>query len=265
LVSVEAATLGLGAVLAATMVVSLVMRSLSVRSGSAEAGELALYQIAMLAGGPQRVSDTALSYLTWSGIVEVRESTDRLVRVVAKTPAADIHPIETSILNAIDIAGVKPGAAMAAGRRAAARHVEGLDGLVVSPASLRISSLVVALGCGAVVGGTAWWIAATGSPTTGFVPLVALTALVYAGWWLSHGRPRITGVGAEALDRLRARLDPDLQIAAIGVTSLPLERAMTVIAVYGRDALTGQLSALRKVMTGNPAPSVLVARSSLGR
>lgn len=263
-VSVEAATLGLGAVLAATMIVTLATRSFSVRSGSGVAGELALYQIAMLAGGPRRVSDTALSFLTWSGIVEVRESTDRLVRVVAKTPAADTHPVEISILNAIDVAGVKPGAAMAAGRRAAAHHVDGLDGLVVRPASVRISSLVVALGCGGVVAGAAWWIAATGSPTTGFVPLVALTALVYAGWWISSGRPRITALGVQTLDRLRAHLDPDLQIAAIGITSLPLERAMTVIAIYGRDALTGQLSALRKVMTGNPAPSVLVARSSLG-
>jgi len=263
--SVEAATLGLGAVLLATMFVTLVARSLSTRVGADGHRELVLYQVAMLAGGPGRVSDTALSFLTWSGMVEVRESTDRLVRVVSMKTVSDIHPIEASILDAIDVAGVKPAAAMLAGRRAARQHVGGLDGLTVTPTSLLASGLTVAVGCGAVVAGGAWWVAASESATSGFIPLVMLIALVYAGWWVASGRPRITAAGQATLDRFRARLDPDLQIAAIGVTSLPLEKAMSVIALYGRDALTGGLSGLRKVMTGNPAPSVMVVRSSLGR
>lgn len=263
--TVEAATIGLGAVLLATMIVTLIARSLAARSGTGEDRDLALYQVAMLAGGPQRVSDTALSFLTWSGMMEVRESTDRLVRVVGIHTVPDIHPIEASILRATDATGVKAGAAMAAGRAAARAHISGLEGLTVTPISFLASALTVGIGCGAVVTGAAWWVAASDSPTTGFVPLVALAALVYAGWWLSAGRPRVTAAGQGALDRIRSRYDDDLQIAAIGITSLPLEKAMNVIALYGRDALTGGLSGLRKVMTGNPAPPVLVAGSSLTR
>ncbi|HJR93735.1 MAG TPA: TIGR04222 domain-containing membrane protein [Acidimicrobiia bacterium] len=263
-VSVEAATLGLGAVLLATVIVTLAVRAFSVRNADTSTHDLALYQMAMLAGGAQRVCDTALSYLTWSGMIEVRESTDRLVRIVTAEKVSDIHPVEASILAALDATGVKPGAPLAAGRRSAHRHVGGLDGLTVTSSSLLVSGLVVTVGCAAVVLGAIAWMASSPAPS-GFVPLIAVFAVVYAGWWVTSGRPRITAAGHEVLDRVRSRLDPDLQIAAIGVTSLPLERAMPVIAMYGRDALTGGLSGLRKVMTGNPAPSVLVARSSLSR
>lgn len=249
----------------ATMFVTLAARSLATRGISADERDLVLYQVAMLAGGPGRVCDTALSFLIWSGIVEVRESTDRLARVVGKTKVPDIHPIEVSILGAIDATGVKPAAALVAGRRAARQQVGGLEGLTVTPGSLLATGLIVAVGCGVVVAGGAWWVAASDSAGSGFVPLVMLVAVVYAVWWATSGRPRLTAAGQAVLSAIRARHDQDLQVAAIGITSLPMERAMAVIALYGRDALTGGLSGLHKVITGNPAPSVMVARSSLGR
>lgn len=249
----------------ATVVVTLAVRFAISRAGHEARHELALYQLAMLAGGPKRVSDTALSYLTWVGMIDVRESTDRLVRITANTSVSDLHPVERAILGTITAVGVKPAAAVGAGRQAARDHVRGLDGLVVTPAGLFVSGLVVAIGCGSVLAGAVWWLMTHSSPTTGFVPLLALLAVVYAIWWLAVGRPRTTGTGAQHLERVRSRYDGDLEVVAIGVTSLPMPRAMEIIALYGRDALTGGLSSLRKVITGNPAPPVMMASSSLGR
>lgn len=264
-VSVEAVTLGLGAVLLATMIATLVARFAMSRSGAEPAHDLVLYQLAMLAGGPTRVSDTALSYLTWQGLVDVRESTDRLVRIGGPLSLPDLHPVEASILGSITAVGVKPAAAMAAGRQAARDHVAGLEGLTVSPGGVLVSGLAVLVGCGAVVVGAVWWLMATTSGTIGFVPLIALMALVYAAWWVTAGRPRTTASGEAVLERKRSRYDADLQVVAIGVTSLPMQKAMEVIALYGRDALTGGLSSLRKVITGTPPAPVMATTSSLTR
>lgn len=256
--------MGLAAVLAVTMALTLAARIWVVRSGIAPDVELSLYQVAMLAGGPSRVSDTALSYLTWAGMLEVRESTDRLVRLPGMKAIPDMHPVELSILAAVDPAGVRPEAAMGSGRQAARETVSGLSGLVVEPAVRTALDLVILAGCGAVVAGAVWWTAARDGSSAGFVPLLGLTAFVYAAWWFAVGRPRVSGAGLALLEQIREKYDSDLQVAAIGVTSLPVERAMHVIALYGRDALTGGLSGLRKVMTGNPAPA-RIARSSLVR
>lgn len=264
-VSVEAATLGLGAVLLATMAATLVARFAMSRSGAEPSQDLVLYQVAMLAGGPSRVSDTALSYLTWKGMVDVRESTDRLVRIAGPHSLPDLHPVEASILGTITAVGVKPAAAMAAGRQAARDHIAGLDGLTVSPGGVFASGLAVLVGCGLVVLGAVWWLLANPAGAIGFVPLIALMALVYAGWWVTAGRPRTTASGEAVLERKRSRYDADLEIVAIGVTSLPIQKAMEVIALYGRDALTGGLSSLRKVITGAPPAPVMVASSSLTR
>ncbi len=262
--SLDTATLGLGVILAITMIVTVVARVWLTRIGEASDQDLTLYQIALLAGGPGRVSDTALSYLAWAGMIEVRESTDRLVRVVGVNTVPDLHPVELSVLGTIDAVGVRPEAAIGAGRLAAQREVRGLTGLVIEPLTrLALAGTVVA-GCGAVVAGAAWWAASADPNTTGFVPLLALISVLYAGWWLLGGQPRLTGGGLATLESIRSRFDEDLEVAAIGVTSLPVERAMHVIALYGRDALTGGMSALRKVVSGSPAPTV-VARSSLGR
>lgn len=263
--SLGAVTLGLGVILAATMAVSLLARLWITRADQAVETELSLYQVAMLAGGPRRVSDTALSYLAWSGIIEVRESTDRLVRIVGVNRVPDLHPVEASVLGTIDPAGVRPEAPMGAGRLAARSEVVGLEGLVVEPPSrLRLGALVLTGGA-AVVAGAAWWAATADPVTTGFVPLLALSAVLYVIWWFVGGQPRLTGAGQATVEAIRSRFDPDLEVAAIGVTSLPVERAMGVIALYGRDALTGGLSGLRKVITGNPAPGLSTARSSFGR
>lgn len=258
--SLEAATLGLGAALAVTMFVSLVARVWLVR-GSETPDELTLYQVAMLAGGKGRASDVALAFLTWSGMVEVRESTDRLVRVAGVNTVPDLHAIELAVLGAIDTAGVRPEAAMGAGRMAAHDHVDGLAGLVVDARSGALVDLGVAAGSAAVVGAGGYWLSARGD-SEGFLLLLMVAAVVYAAWWFVSGRPRRTTEGQELLEVMRRGFDDDLHIAAIGVTSLPVERAMHIIALYGRDALTGGLSGLRKVMTGNPAP-VPVVRSSL--
>lgn len=253
-----------GLLLASVVAISLLGRRWLTRTPPVPvAGELSLYQVALLAGGPARAADTALAYLAWSGMIEVREAADRLARPPGVLATPDLHPVELSVLEAVDPLGVRPEAAMAVGRRAARQSVGGLDGLVVGPIG-RAVDLAVVGGC-ALVGGWAGWrglISPSGEPGT--VALVALLALFYAGWWMTAGRPRLTRAGQAALESVRGRYDHDLALAAVGVTSLPLDRAMPVIALYGRDALTGGLSGLRKVMTGNPAP-VLLARSSLVR
>lgn len=260
--SLGAVTLGMVAVLAVMMFVTVACRLwLTGRSG-ASSPDLTLYQVAMLAGGPGRVSDTALSFLAWSGMLEAREISDRLVRAIGVNPVPDLHPIELAVLGAVDPTGVRPEAATGAAKVAAVEHVSGLEGLVVDPVRGRLVDLAVLLGCGGVAGAGLWWLAAQEAGSTGFVPLVILVALLHAGWWFFSGRPRRTREGDSLVEALRRRYDRDLEIAAIGVTSLPLDRAMPIIALYGRDALTGGLSGLRKVMTGNPSP--VPVRSSLG-
>jgi uncharacterized protein (TIGR04222 family) len=253
--SLQAATLGLGGLLAATMIAALFLsRSLGGVSDQISPSDLTLYQIAMLAGGPSRVCDTALGYLTYAGYIEVRESTDRLVlRANARTSDA-LHRVEIAILAALNPSGVRPEAAMGAGRIAARQFVDVPDSLVISPGRIALADLVVLGGSSAVVVATAWWVLATDASTSGFVPLLAVLAAVVAAWWIWAGRPRLSQNGKEILEYLRQGSDSDLAIAAIGVTSLPIDRAMRIIALYGRDALTGGLSGLRKVMTGNPSP-----------
>jgi uncharacterized protein (TIGR04222 family) len=248
--------------MALTMIVGLAARRL-VTAGEAADRDLTLYQVAMLAGGASRVSDTALAFLTWSGMIEVRESTDRLVRAVGIETVSDHHPIEVAVLAAIDRSGVRPEVAMAAGRSTARREIGGLDGLVVDRVRAGLLTGFVTVASAAVLVGALWWMAGAGS-TTGFVPLVGVVAVVFPGWWLMAGRPRVSRSGRRTLERIRGRYDDDLQIAAIGVTSLPVETAMHVIALYGRDALTGGMSSLRKVITGYPSPA-LEMRSSLSR
>lgn len=260
----EAATLGFTLVMALTMAATLAARMWLSRASDAPDAELVLYQVAMLAGGPRRVADTALSYLTWSGVVEVRESTNRLVRRVGIGQVPDLHPVEWSALAAINPEGVRPEAALGAAREAARQEVDGLDGLVVDARLRLVLDLAVVLGCGGVVLAAIWWMLASQQPTTGFVPLLAVTSLLYMAWWSSTGRPRVTGEGEAVLEQIRSRYDADLEVAALGVTSLSVERAMHLIALYGRDALTGGLSGLRKVLTGSPAP-VPIVRSHAGR
>ena len=253
--SLQAATLGLGALLAATMIAALLLsRSLRGAPGRVSPGELTLYQVAMLAGGASRVCDTALGYLTYAGYIEVRESTDRLVlRANARTADA-LHRVEIAILAALDPVGVRPEAAMGAGRKAAREFVHVPDSLVRSPGRMALADLVVLGGSSAAVVAAAWWVLASEVVTTGFVPLLAGLGVVLAAWWIWVGRPRLSRNGKEILEYLRQGFDSDLTVASIGVTSLPIERAMRIIALYGRDALTGGLSGLRKVMTGNPSP-----------
>jgi hypothetical protein len=153
---------------------------------------------------------------------------------------------------------------MGAGRQAAREGVSLPPGLTVDPRLLLVLDLVAVGGCVLVATWAAWWSLSRDGAAAGFVPLVGTLALVYAIWWALYGRPRVMGAGETCLERIRRDYDSDLALAAVGVTSLPAERAMHVIALYGRDALTGGLSGLRKVMTGNPAP-VLIVKSSLVR
>lgn len=260
----DAEFLGSLVVLALLMAATLGARIWFTRPGEAPGVDLSLYQVAMLAGGPGRVSDTALAYLTWSGMLEVRESTDRLVRIPGMRIVPDLHPVEVSVLAAVDSAGVRPEAAMGAGRQAAREAVSLPSGLVVEPRMLAVLDVLAVGGCCLVAAWVAWWSLVKNGSTAGFVPLVGVLAVVYAVWWTFYGRPRVMGDGEACLERIRRDYDSDLALAAVGVTSLSVERAMHVIALYGRDALTGGLSGLRKVMTGNPAP-VLTVKSSLVR
>lgn len=240
-------------VLAATMIVALVARWWLVAGSSGGwGGDLRLYEKALLSGGVSRVSDTALAYLVWTGMIEVRESTQRLVRIVGPGALPDLHPVEAAVLGAVDPVGVRPDLAMATGREAGRSHVHLPPDHLVPDRARTIVDAVVLAGAFGVVAGAVWWLVAGESSGTGFVPLLALTALLVAVWWVVVGRPRLTAHGGEVLESLRRGYDDDLAVAAIGVTSLPMDRALTIIALYGRDALTGGLSGLRTILTGSP-------------
>jgi hypothetical protein len=81
----------------------------------------------------------------------------------------------------------------------------------------------------------------------GFLPVVAVVAVIVVLTALPRG-VRLTDAGRAVLRAERERFDPDLKIARVGVTSLPIESGLYIVALYGGDAMTGELSPLRRIL-----------------
>lgn len=240
-----------GLAIVAAMAAFLATRILALRSAGPTTADPTFYQAALLAGGPRRVVETALGFLVWSGVIEVRENTGQLVLRAAPPAGARLEPVERALVNSVTMEGAPASFPLSAAAMAARDVERDMGDLLLSPrltAVVRFVTLVI-LGVTAVVVG--WWTEArlsAGSPV-GWVPVAAVVALGL-GMWVAVSRPPVTAAGRDVLERLRRRHDPDLEIAAIGVTSLPLERAMYVVALYGREALTGGLLSLRRILVG---------------
>lgn len=211
--------------------------------------DLSFYEVALLAGGPRRVADTALAYLTWAGVLEVRETSRKLVLRTPPRPGQPLHPWEAALVNTISRDGSGPAFPLAAATDAAAAIVDAIPGLAVAPAGAAgpvAAAVGPALVAGVGAGVWMWDRTGRGLPVE-FVPLVPLLAAAVILVAI-RDRPRATRRGRQAVETLRSHYDDDLTVAAAGVTSLPVERAMYVVALYGRPALTGGLSALRTVL-----------------
>jgi hypothetical protein len=59
----------------------------------------------------------------------------------------------------------------------------------------------------------------------------------------------LTNAGRAALAEEARRVRDDLETAQVGVTSLPIERGLYLVAVFGRSVMTGELAPLRRVLT----------------
>ncbi len=240
-----------GLAIVAAMATFLAARILALRTSGPVTDDPTFYQAALMAGGRRRVVETALGFLVWAGVIEVREATGQLVLRAAPPAGVRLEPVERALVNSVTMEGTPAGFPLSAAALAAADLEREMGDLMLSPritAIIRFVTLLV-LGVTAVVVG--WWteVRLAAGADVGWVPVLALLA-VALGVWVAVAPPPVTGSGRQALERLRRRYDPDLEIAAIGVTSLPVERAMYVVALYGREALTGGLLSLRNILVG---------------
>jgi hypothetical protein len=85
----------------------------------------------------------------------------------------------------------------------------------------------------------------TGSGLLLVVPLVALVVILTS---LRLNRPLLTSDGRRLLEETRVRFDPELVAAHRGITSMPIESGLYIVALYGREAMTGELKTLARVL-----------------
>lgn len=207
------------------------------------------YRVAYMVGGRVRVAEVAVAYLAWAGLVEARFNTGVLALRSAPSAEVELTPVERALLAMIPPQGAKPTMAMSAARGAAGWVEAELGGLVVparrvwiaaAPALLSaLISLVVSVGVLLGVGGTSW----------DFLPVVPLVAAIVGLIAFPRG-VKLTTAGREVLDAERDRFDPDLRLAQMGVTSLPIESGLYIVALYGRATMTGELAPLARVLAG---------------
>lgn len=211
--------------------------------------EPSFYQVAYLAGGRRRVAETALGYLILLGVVEVREQTRRLVLRTPPRPDDPLQPVELALVNSIPMDGIGPALPLAAARDGARRVEPTMGGLCIPPATaVALRALTATLSLVVALGVAVWSVGRlTSGLGMGWAPLLVPLA-VGLGVWGGSARPIRTTVGRRLLAEMRRRHDPDLGMAAIGVTSLPAERAMYIVALYGRQMLTGGLLGLRNLL-----------------
>jgi uncharacterized protein (TIGR04222 family) len=121
-----------------------------------------------------------------------------------------------------------------------------LSGLVVARRHLWMVALP-ALVSAVVAAAIAVGVSAASDINVGFLPVVAVVAVIVVLTALPRG-VRLTDAGRAVLGAERERFDPDLPIARVGVTSLPIESGLYIVALYGSDAMTGELSPLRRIL-----------------
>jgi uncharacterized protein (TIGR04222 family) len=237
------------AVIAAAVVAALVLqRRAESTQPSLMDRDLTFYQVAYLAGGARRVAETALSYLIWAGLVDVREGARTVALRGAPSKDAELAPVERALVATIPAHGGSPTYALGAAREAARFVEDGLGGLIV-PSKLAtlvaVTAVAPSLLAGTIAIAVMVALRSRGAPL-GFMPVVPVLGLVVA-LVISVGRSRLTTSGRAALTHLLDLYDSDLNVAAAGVTSLPIERGLYLVALYGRPAMTGGLSGLRRI------------------
>lgn len=238
-----------GAILAAGLVVAMVVRTRLLDGDASPRTELTFYQVAYLAGGPARVADTALAFLVWSGLVEIRDRTGMLA--LRSEPRQDAHltPVEAVIVSNLSLEGGRPDLAMTAARYAARHLDEELEGLVTSRRSRRMWLMAMLAPAALVAAGTCGWMIArlAVGADVALVPAVTLAAVAMA-LVAFLDQPWLSRSGRRALGRQRDAVEEWMESASVGVTSLPVEDAMYVVALFGREAMNGGLAPVRRVL-----------------
>jgi uncharacterized protein (TIGR04222 family) len=208
--------------------------------------DLTFYQVAFLAGGPKRVAETALAYLTWAGLIDVREGARTIAARGANRKEVELAPVEKALLATTPPEGGSPAFALGAAREAAGFVEEDLSGLII-PRRVAVTIAGTAVAPAVLAGVLAVaLIVALGGRQTGLLPAIPVLAAIVA-LVASLSRTRLTPLGRSLVEHLRDRYDEDLRVAAAGVTSLPIERGLYLVALYGRPAMTGGLAPLRRV------------------
>jgi uncharacterized protein (TIGR04222 family) len=242
------ATVVLLAVIAAGVVASMV-HAAALRAGAATspAPDLSFYQVAYLAGGRKRVALVAFAYLFWSGLLEIRDGS-RTVALLKQPPGdIDLAPVEEAILARVPMEGISTVPVQGAAEVAAGWVADEMPDLVTPPrVAWQLAALAIVPALLALAASLALIVSLDGGESPGLlatVPFVALAVVIVA--WAA--RPGVTRQGRAVLAEAADRYEADLEIASVGVTSLPVERGMYIVALYGRNALTGGLLSLRRV------------------
>ncbi len=211
-----------------------------------EPRRLQFYEVAYLAGGRSRVADVALAYLVWAGLVDIRPGAGVLAMVAAPSRHVELAPVEAALVSTISADGRKPTIPLSAAREAAGSVPSTLAGYVVPPRD-RLLARAPAVGSAVLAAVVAMGIAVSIDDRWGFLAVVPLVAVIVVATAMLGGT-RLTKAGVMALAEEHERHAKDLSTAEMGVTSLPLESGMYIIALHGRVAMTGGLAPLRRVL-----------------
>ncbi len=204
------------------------------------------YQLAHLAGGRARVAEVAAAYLVWAGLVEARVNARTLALRSAPSEKVELAPVERALIATIPAEGGRASLPMSAAREAARSLEANLSGLVIGTRQSWLAALP-ALVSAVVAAVVSVGVSMASDVNVGFLPVVPVVSVIVILTALPRGL-RLTDAGRELLDAERERFDPDLPIARAGVTSLPIESGLYIVALYGSDAMTGELSPLRRVI-----------------
>ena len=248
----SAASLSLicSAILAVTVVGGVWYRRAVVRVRRRDRGyEPTAYQLAAMVGGERRVAMVAAAFLLWTGTFETRENTKRIALAAAPNPNTDFHPVEIAMINTAGLEGAPAGAVIGAGRAVAEARPREVPALAVdSETRGRLAAIpgVVGSTVALILG---WWllVASSAGDPLGWTPVVFGIALVVAGTAFIDP-PYATEAGRHVIERRRSETEDDLAAAAAGVTNLTLVRGLTLVALYGRPVLTGNLMGLRNLI-----------------
>lgn len=238
---------GLLGVMALGVVVSAVLQRMAVKTRVDAVDGLGFYQAAYLAGGPRRVAEAGFAYLVWAGLIEVRTNTKSVALRALPGPGVELRPVEVALIATVPPEGGGLSMSLGAAEAASDWLLEELDGLVVSPRR-RLLAAAPALGTATLTGVVGAVVALSAESAVGLLPLVPLTALVVVLASVRFGRPLLTVAGKRSIDALRERYDSRLADAKRAVTGLPIEAGLYIVALYGREAMTGDLTPLARVL-----------------